>query len=102
MTPDQIKRAIEASFPNIRSKPRRSPDGWAFYLDEIREGPNPTRIARAVQRAPASGTKFKLAVTSRVKGVEAIREVHTAKQACDLVAEEIRLWHLHFGASARS
>ena len=100
MTPDQIKDAIEISFPDIRSKLRHNPDGWAFYLGEIREGSNPTRIARAVQRSPAAPTKFKLAVTSRVNGVEAVQEVHTPKQVCDLVAEEIRLWTLHFGASA--
>lgn len=100
MTPGQIKGAIEAAFPGIRSKPRHSPDGWAFYLEEIREGPRSTRIARAVQGSTASGTKLKLAVTSRVRGVEAVREVHTAKQVSELMAEEIRLWHLHFGTPA--
>jgi hypothetical protein len=63
MTPDQIKQAIESSFPKIRSKPRRNPDGWAFYLGEIREGPHSTRIARAVRKTPVAATKFKLAVT---------------------------------------
>jgi hypothetical protein len=32
-----------------------------------------------------------------VKGVETVRDVHTAKQVGELVGEEIRLWHLHFG-----
>jgi len=96
MTPDQIKQAIESSFPTIRSKPRRNPDGWAFYLGEIREGPHSTRIARAVQKTPAAATKFKLAVTSRAKNGEAVHEVHTARQVQELVTEEIRLWHLHF------
>lgn len=100
MTPNQVKEAVEGSFPIIRSKPRHNPDGRAFYLGEIREGPNPTRIARAVQRSPAAPTKFKLAVTSRVKGVEAVHEVHTARQVCDQVAEEVRLWQLHFGTPA--
>jgi hypothetical protein len=97
MTPDQIKQTIESSFAAILSKPRHNPDGWAFYLGEIREGPHSTRIARAVQKTPAGATKFKLAVSSRVKGTDAVQEVHTATQVRDLVAEEIRLWHLHFG-----
>jgi hypothetical protein len=98
MTPDEIKTVIEAAFPTIRSKPRHNPDGWAFYLGEIREGPNPTRVARALQRSLTAPTKFKLAVTSRVKDIEAVYEVHTAKQVCDLIAEEVRLWKFHFAA----
>ena len=97
MTPDQIKQAIEATFPAVRSKRRRNPDGWSFYLDEIREGPNPTRIARAVQKSPSAPTKFKLAVTSRLKGAETLHAVHTPGQVAKVVAEEIRLWQLHFG-----
>ena len=98
MNPEQIKKVIEASFPRVRSKRRRNPDGWAFYLDEVREGSRSTRLARALQSTPAGRTKFKLAVTSRVKGVEAVHEVHTAEELNDLVAEEIRLWDFHFGA----
>ena len=36
MTPDQIKQAIESAFPKVRSKPRHNPDGWAFFLGEVR------------------------------------------------------------------
>ena len=100
MTPGQIKQAIESAFPKVRSKPRHNPDGWAFYLGEMRErGQHSTRIARAVQRSPTSATQFKLAVSSRVKGKDVLRDVHTAKQVQEVVAEEIRLWHLYFGKS---
>jgi hypothetical protein len=81
----------------VRFKRRRNPDGWAFYLGEIQEGVNSTRLARAVQRTPTSVTKFKLAVTSRVKRAETVKEVHTAGQVKELIAEEIRLWKLHLG-----
>jgi hypothetical protein len=100
MTPVEIEQAIESAFPNVRSKPRQNPDGWAFYLDEMSGGgPQSTRIARAVQKSPASSTQFKLAVSSRVEGKDVLRDVHTAKQVQEAVAEEIRLWHLHFGKS---
>lgn len=101
MNPGQIKQAIESAFPKICSKPRHNPDGWAFYLSDVRErGPDSTRVARAVQRTPASATQFKLAVTSRVKGKDVLHEVHSVKQVQETVAEEIRLWHLHFGESS--
>ena len=98
MTPDVIKSVIEAAFPDIRSKPRRNPYGWAFYLGTIREAPNSTRTARAVQRTLAGRTQFKLSVTSRVSGVEALREVHSAEEVRALITEEIRLWHRDYGA----
>ena len=101
MTPGEIKQAIESAFPKVRSKPRHNPDGWAFYLDEVSSGgPHSTRIARAVQKTPASSTQFKLAVSSRVKGRQVLRDVHTAKQVHEAVTEEVRLWHLHFGRSS--
>ena len=52
-----------------------------------------------MQRTPTSSTQFKLAVSSRVKGKDVLRDVHTAKQVQEAMTEEIRLWHLHFGES---
>ncbi len=97
MTPDELKSVIEDSFPGIVFERRRSPDGWAFYHQVVRKGPQSTRIARAVQRGIRSPTKFKLAVTARLTGQPSEIEVRTSDQVKARFAEELRLWKQHFG-----
>ena len=97
MTPNEIKKVIEQSFSGIAFEPRKSPDGWAFYLGVVQKGSKSTRIARAVQSGIMSPTKFKLAVTARLKKKPSEVEVHSADQVKRYFAEELRLWKEHFG-----
>lgn len=83
MNPDQVRAVIEHDFPQVSFKPRRNPDGWAFYVGS-------TRIARAVQSSAQAPTYFKLALSSR-QGTERILVAEGAEQVRSLFANELLL-----------
>lgn len=99
MTPDQIKALVEREYPHLIAERRSNPDGWAFYLNTVQQGSNPTRIARAVQRRPSSPVTFKPAISARLANNKRFEIPITggASQIRELFDTELALWREHFG-----
>lgn len=96
MNPDEIKAFIERHFEKIRVTPRHRPDGWSCWYGEVRTGPNSTRIARALETKHGDPAKFKLSVSSRLRG-ESVCRVTDGEQLRRLFEQELRLWKETFG-----
>ena len=101
MTPDEIKRYIQANFRTIVARPRNNPDGWAFFCGEVRRGPRSTRIARALDDGHG-GTRFKLSVTSRLTDRNVVCKLTSEEQLRELFEEELRLGLEHLGWSEQN
>lgn len=99
LTPDDVKRVVEANFAGIVSERRNNPGGWAFYYREVRRGRNSTRIARVTQSGPDGPARFKRSVTYRLTGRRADEEVLISRgeeEVSALFAQELKLWLEHF------
>ena len=95
MTPDVIKRFIQANYQDISIQDRNNPDGWSFWYGQVRRGPNPTRIARALADGQG-GTSFKLAVTSRLTDKNIVCSITSEEPLRELFEEELRLGLEHY------
>ncbi len=79
MTPDEIKRFIQANYQDIYCK--RLKRGWSFWYREPISRPDySTRIARATQSRRSGTTGLKLAVTPILTGMQH-REARRASAA---------------------
>ena len=90
MTPDEIKRYIQANFQETYCK--RLKRGWSFWYREPISRPGySTRIARAVRSRDGS-TRFKLSVTSILTGKNDVRSITSKIELRRLFDGEFRLW----------
>ena len=101
MTPDEIKRFIQAHFKNIVARSRSNPDGWAFFYGEARRGPRSTSIARALDDGHG-GTRFKLSVTSRLTDKNVVCSITSEERLRELFEEELRLGLEHYDWSEQN
>jgi hypothetical protein len=100
MSPNDVKELVEARYPKLVC--RRRADGWAFYLGDVREGPNSTRIARVSRRGRNAATKLKPVATARLTRQKNLEIEVTGGQAQvqDLLDRELSVWREHFGEKA--
>ncbi|HEU4699355.1 MAG TPA: hypothetical protein VFS40_09250 [Gemmatimonadales bacterium] len=100
MSPDAIKDLVDRDFTSMRAERRHNPDGWSFFVHDVRRHAKPTRVARALRPWPGSPTFVELAMTSRLTGAEHEVEADSADQVAALLQEELRLYAEHFGGPA--
>lgn len=95
MSPDDVKKVLLGAFPRLKAQRRSNPDGWSFYMDEVRSGVKSTRIARAVRASPSAPTELKLSVTARLRSEPHTFEAFDADEVLKLVEAEIELFARH-------
>jgi hypothetical protein len=95
MTPEEIRIALAEHFPQLIPEPRTSPDGWSFFLGEVRRGPNSTRIFHANRSSPGAVTMVRLPVSRRVLGDGEYYEAFTGNidTLLQLVTRELQLYN---------
>ena len=101
MTPDEIKRFIQANYQNIAITVRNNPDGWSFWYGQVRVGQHSTRIVRALDDG-RGGTRFKLSVTSRLTDKNVVCSITSEGQLRELFEEELRLGLEHYDWSEQN
>jgi hypothetical protein len=98
MTPDEIRRFCESNYPQLTAEARSNPDGYSFFLGTPRRGPDSNRILRAVSQGSQGASQLKLAVSSRIEGVEK-EFIFSDREAAltRLLDRELELFRNHFG-----
>ena len=90
MDPHEILELVTSRFPGLVAKPRRNPDGWAFYAARSRDQ-KLVRVFRAVRSSPSSVTKLKLAISSRLRQEPVIIDFKEGEaRLISLVQQELR------------
>ena len=92
MTPNQIHALVIKRFPELTTEPRRSPDGWAYFLGTKRGGSSSNRIFRAVATSPHQPARLKRSVSSRLEGTKETDFTGSAAELEAIIREEITLY----------